>query len=201
MFCLEHSTMDPRLRDELESTKEKSEMARLREEYISRCCLKLQRELESERRLREEYKSRCSCLKLQRPLPPLPVYRFLGQYCSFPLEKKLTTSDKVHGRLVLITSDVKQYLLPLLSTGEIAKIRQMGGISVYVYDCQAKIYEMKLTCWGKKAYVLTSPNWIRFCDDHDLLKQGEDNWITLWMFKHVFTYQICFYIVSGRIDQ
>lgn len=112
-------------------------------------------------------------------------------------EKRLTDSDLLvtQTRLLLKQSYVKDYLYPLLSTRQLDKLKK-GGFVVNVYDWRGNVYEMIFKLWGYKAHVLTNPNWLKFANDHYLVK--DEDWITLWMFKHVDTHQICFAIISER---
>ncbi|KAK1370533.1 hypothetical protein POM88_036625 [Heracleum sosnowskyi] len=167
-------------------------------------------ELEEDRRYHKQ--------RLQQPLPPLnhrdeqtmqyvpptmndkfpSVLRGLvGEYCSPSWEKKLTESDLLdtQTRLLLKRSYVKKDLFPLLSTRQADKLKN-GGFVVNVYDRRGNIYEMEFKLWGIKAYVLTNHNWILFARHHNLVK--DEDWITLWMFKHVDTHQICFAIISEK---
>ncbi|KAL8109545.1 hypothetical protein AgCh_025602 [Apium graveolens] len=165
-------------------------------------------ELEQEKRFQKQ--------RLQQTIPPPPPNPQTIQYVpptendKFPSalrrlvgerspswEKQMTSSDLLisQTRLLLKQSYVKNYLYPLLSTRQVDKLKK-GGFVVNVYDWRGNIYEMEFKLWGYKAHVLTSQNWLEFAKHHNLVK--DKDWITLWMFKHVDTHQICFAIISER---
>ncbi|KAK1397235.1 TF-B3 domain-containing protein [Heracleum sosnowskyi] len=135
-----------------------------------------------------------------RYFPRVAALHGLVGECSPPWEKQLKGSDLLKGqrRLLLKQSYAKQYLYPLLSSREIDKLKR-DGILVNVYDGEGNMYEMIFKLWGTKAHVLTSDGWLEFYRDHNLIE--EIDWITIWMFKHVHTHQLCFAIVSERRPQ
>lgn len=151
-------------------------------------------ELEQEK-ARQKYILQCSRPNYQDHLPPMQG--LIGNYCSKPFQKQLTKSDlkKDQQRLLLNKSHVKQFLYPLLSSGEVKDVENRE-IEVHVYDAEGKVYEMKFKLWAEKAYVLKTNEWLRFCSEHGLVETKD--WITIWMFKHATdTHQLCFAIIPN----
>ena len=131
---------------------------------------------------------------------PVALRRLVGKYCSPSWKKRLTESDLLdtQTRLLLKQSYVENKLYPLLTPEEVVQVKD-GGLGVNVYDGEGNVYNMKFKLWGLKAYVLTNQNWLNFARDHNLVK-GED-WITLWMFKHSRTGQVCFAIKTKPLSK
>ncbi|KAK1384513.1 hypothetical protein POM88_022248 [Heracleum sosnowskyi] len=129
-------------------------------------------------------------------LVPPSLAEVIGD-CSTPFDKRLTGSDIQENqvRLLLKYRHVMQFLNPLLRPSEIYKIKK-SGLTVCVYDCFGKMYEMVFSLWGTKAYVITTRNWFQFCVDHGF--QTLLDWVTVWMFRHTLTGRICFVITSER---
>ncbi|KAL1217837.1 putative B3 domain-containing protein [Cardamine amara subsp. amara] len=114
--------------------------------------------------------------------------------CSKPIRKQLTGSDvkKDQCRLMLGKKQVKKMMLDVL--GETMKLGT-EGIKVSVYGPDGEIYELEFKKW-KVNSVLTSPEWKKFVTTYNLNKYC--NFLTIWMFKHKRTRQICFAIDSTR---
>lgn len=117
-------------------------------------------------------------------------------FCCKPFEKKLYTSDLKPGqsRLLLNKNHVETYFLPLLKKGE--DVRE--GINVVVYDLQGNTFNLVFKYWSEKVYVLTGVAWIEFLKTHQL-KAIEDH-VTVWMFRHSQTNELCFALSVRRVQ-
>jgi len=117
--------------------------------------------------------------------------------CCKPLEKKLFNSDldAGQGRLLLNKNHVETYFLPLLKKGE-EDVRQ--GINVVVYDMQGKTFNMVFKNWSEKVYVLTGKGWIDFFKTRQM-KEIQDH-VTVWMFRHSETNELCFALSVRRVQ-
>ncbi|KAJ0112860.1 hypothetical protein Patl1_02613 [Pistacia atlantica] len=113
--------------------------------------------------------------------------------CSKPFEKQLTKSDLSLSQrgLLLCKSDVEECLLPLLNDDE--DIRE--GIPVITYTMDGKKYRMVFQLRiSRNFYVLGDDGWIQFQRENDL--EVEDS-VTIWMFRHVRTKNLCFVIARS----
>lgn len=129
--------------------------------------------------------------------PEIPPVQSLGNLigtCSKPFEKQLTDSDvrDDQSRLSMNKQDVENFLLPLLDGGENLHV----GIPVTVYDLEGEAYPMVFKQWASKIYILTA-GWKRFSHDHHLSKHQD--FVTVWMFRHNVTGNLCFVISSRRL--
>lgn len=110
--------------------------------------------------------------------------------CSNPFEKQLTNSDLslVQRGLFLCKPDVEECLLPLLNEDE--DVRR--GIPVITYNLYGKEYRMVFQLRSSRNYyILARDGWIQFQQENDL--EVED-FVTIWMFRHVGTKNLCFVI-------
>jgi hypothetical protein len=125
-------------------------------------------------------------------IPGVANNNILG--CCKPFEKKLSTSDlKVDlNRLFLDKGHVKKYFLPLLKEDEDVE----EGIDVVVYDMQGKTFNMKFKFWSGKFYVLNG-GWKTFFKSHSLLANQDH--VTVWMFRHFETGNLCFALSVKRV--
>ncbi|PQQ08515.1 hypothetical protein Pyn_22061 [Prunus yedoensis var. nudiflora] len=126
-------------------------------------------------------------------LPPITSLENLIQDCSKPFEKQLTPSDvSKTPRLCLNKEYVDNHIKPVLRNGE----NPNEGINVTTYDMDGNEYPMKFTTWGTYLYVL-SQGWKNFC--HDLGLVETQDFLTLWVFRHVNNRGLCFAIQSRRL--
>ncbi|XWS27551.1 hypothetical protein CRYUN_Cryun26dG0125700 [Craigia yunnanensis] len=116
---------------------------------------------------------------------------FIGE-CSRPCEKRLTETDlnDSQTRLSLNKNHVQESMLPLLKENEDVK----KGIQVTTYDSEGNKYSMRFVFWTMKYYVLTE--WKRFYKEHGLEKDIDI--VTVWIFRHRFTQELCFAITWRR---
>ncbi|XP_022718110.1 uncharacterized protein LOC111276629 isoform X2 [Durio zibethinus] len=127
-------------------------------------------------------------------IPPVAALTGLIGKCSRPFEKRLTETDLTdrQTRLSLNKKHVQEFMIPLLKEDEDVN----EGIRVITYDIEGKEYEMKFVFWSLKMYVLTSPGWKTFYREHRLEKDIDI--VTVWMFRHRLTQNICFVITPRR---
>ncbi|MCD9644722.1 hypothetical protein HAX54_033144 [Datura stramonium] len=128
--------------------------------------------------------------------PPIEVLRTLIGKCSNPFMKQLTKSDvnEHQGRLLLNNDDVRKQLLPLLNeeSEDLA-----DGIKVTTFDPIGNFYNMRFKTWGNyKSYVLLG-SWRQFIKEHKL---KEHDFVTVWMFRHNQTGELCF-ALTWRKDE
>ncbi|RHN78362.1 putative transcription factor B3-Domain family [Medicago truncatula] len=118
-------------------------------------------------------------------------------FCCKPFVKKLYPTDLEPGqsRLLLNKNHVKTYFLPLLKKGE-EDVRE--GIDVVVYDMQGNTFNMIFKFWSEKVYVLSGGRWVNFSRTHQL-KAIEDH-VTVWMFRHSQTNQLCFALSVRKVQ-
>lgn len=128
-------------------------------------------------------------------IPQVPCLRGLIEKCiiSKPFEKLLTITDlrPNQSRLSLNKNDVKECLVSMLSKDEDLSV----GIPVTTYNMKGKSYSMIFKLWCSKVYVLTS-GWTEFQQENKLT--AEEDFITIWMFRHVETGKLCFVISSRK---
>ncbi|KAL6274623.1 hypothetical protein ACE6H2_025315 [Prunus campanulata] len=127
-------------------------------------------------------------------LPPIPSLQYLIQDCSKPFEKQLTRSDVKDDqcRLSMNKEDVENNIMPLLRNGE----NLNEGIDVTMYDMAGNEYPMVFKIWATKIHVLTG-GWKTFCKDLGLV--DNQDFVTLWVFRHVDNGGLCFAIYSRRL--
>ncbi|KAF2577909.1 hypothetical protein F2Q70_00012655 [Brassica cretica] len=104
--------------------------------------------------------------------------------CSRPIRKQLTKSD-VNGEELM--SAVKKKFLPLLDESEIRR----HGKTVSLYGPDGKLLHDTET-WITDSLVDSISGWRKFVGDYEL-KENCD-FITVWMFIHEETHEICFAI-------
>ncbi|CAI9109083.1 OLC1v1008824C2 [Oldenlandia corymbosa var. corymbosa] len=133
-------------------------------------------------------------------LPPIPeILNIIGK-CSRPFEKQLTFSDleRSQNRLNFNKEYVQGALMPVLKAGE----EDLNvGIPVTVFDCRDKRYSMRLKCWDR-AHALNG-GWNQFVDDRKELKtpfEKNVDWVTVWIFRHKISDELCGAITSRRLD-
>ncbi|XP_050941319.1 B3 domain-containing protein At1g20600-like [Cucumis melo] len=128
-------------------------------------------------------------------LPPMVVIQNIIGECSPPFVKQLTKTDVTdsQGRLALHKEFVNRNLVPMFNGDEILT----NGISVTVYDSEGREYDMTFRLWTSKLYVLTK-SWKKFYHDNGLTRP--DEFITLWMFRHVVNHKLCFAIMRGNVE-
>ncbi|KAK6229042.1 hypothetical protein SCA6_017993 [Theobroma cacao] len=132
--------------------------------------------------------------KYQPPnIPPVATLAHLIGECSRPYSKQLTETDLKDNqiRLSLNKNHVGKSFIPLLKEHEDVN----KGIQVITYDPEGKEYPMKFVFWTSKMYVLTTSGWKRFYKDHAL---KESDIVTVWMFRHRHTHNLCFAITWRR---
>ena len=84
-------------------------------------------------------------------------------------------------------------LLPLLNKNEDVD----NGIPIIMYDIKDKEHSMMFKLWESRVYVLKE-GWNTFCQKHSL-REHED-FVTMQMFRHVQTSELCFSISSRRLS-
>ncbi|CAA7028998.1 unnamed protein product [Microthlaspi erraticum] len=116
--------------------------------------------------------------------------------CSKPIRKQLTESDvkEDQNRLMLGKLQVEKTMVPLLKESEIP--RGTNGLEVMVYGPDGKVHEMMFKLWNKKTPVLTC-GWNKFVATYGLKMHCD--FLTISMFRHVVTREICFAINSTRL--
>ncbi|XP_022717854.1 B3 domain-containing protein At1g20600-like [Durio zibethinus] len=126
--------------------------------------------------------------------PPIKALAGLIGECSKPCEKRLTQTDLKDSqtRLSLNKKHVQESMIPLLKEDEDVN----EGIRVITYDIEGKEYVMKFVFWSLKMYVLTSAGWKTFYREHRLEKDIDI--VTVWMFRHSLTQNLCFVISPRR---
>ncbi|PNX84157.1 ap2 b3-like transcriptional factor family protein [Trifolium pratense] len=126
-------------------------------------------------------------------IPGVSNHNILG--CCKPFEKILSTSDLnvALNRLFLEKGHVEKYFLPLLKEGEDLE----EGIDVVVYDMQGQTFNMKFKFWSGKFYVLNG-GWKTFFLSHSFLANQDH--ITVWMFRHSETDNLCFALSVRRVQ-
>lgn len=128
-------------------------------------------------------------------IPQVPCLRGLIEKCIFskPFQKLLTRTDlrPDQSRLSLNKSHVQEYLVSMLRKDEDLSV----GIPVTTYNMKGKSYPMIFKLWCSKVYVLTS-GWTEFQQENNLT--AEEDFITIWMFRHVDTGNLCFVINSRK---
>ncbi|CAE6232368.1 unnamed protein product [Arabidopsis arenosa] len=113
---------------------------------------------------------------------------------SKPIKKQLMSSDvdKDQSRLMLSKEQVKEKMLPFLEESE----NPVKGVDVSVYGPDGKVQQMKFKFWnGDKTPVLTT-GWKEFVAKCGLLMTSD--FVTVWMFRHIKTRNICFAIHRVR---
>ncbi|KAG7537358.1 B3 DNA binding domain [Arabidopsis suecica] len=113
---------------------------------------------------------------------------------SKPIKKQLMSSDvdKDQSRLMLSKEQVKEKMLPFLEESE----NPVKGVDVSVYGPDGKVQQMRFKFWnGDKTPVLTT-GWKEFVAKCGLLMTSD--FVTVWMFRHIKTQNICFAIHRAR---
>ncbi|KAK8545840.1 hypothetical protein V6N13_067102 [Hibiscus sabdariffa] len=130
-------------------------------------------------------------------IPPVAALAGLVSECSKPYQKRLTETDLKRDQLrfLFCKDHVREFMIPLLKEDE----NVGNGIPVTVYDSEGKEYEMKFKLWGSNAYVLNGIGWVRFCQQHGLVKDIDI--VTVWMFRQRVTRKLCFVITTRRSRQ
>jgi hypothetical protein len=128
-------------------------------------------------------------------IPGVPNNNIVG--CCKPFEKKLYPSDLNENlnRLMMNTKYVIEYFLPLLREGE----KVEDGINVVAYDMQGETFNMTFKYWKSGRYYILNGEWKTFFQTHNL-KANQDHYITVWMFRHSETDNLCF-ALSVRTEQ
>lgn len=126
--------------------------------------------------------------------PSLPggIQDLIG-LCSEPIQKQITASDVSHGlcRLMLPKKPMEELLRRIqLNPNENIK----KGIAVTVYGPDGREYSMIFKMWVEKYYVLKSASWKQFCQDYGLRSLTNMPTLTIWMFRHRQTDDLCFAI-------
>lgn len=129
--------------------------------------------------------------------PPLQQLRDHIGSISMPVEKQLTASDVDDGqcRLSLNKSFVEKRYLPML---ERPREDEVCGIPVMVYGPDGRTFSMEFKHSGRKIYVLNG-GWKTFKRFYDLKECTF--WITIWMFRHNVSNQLCFALTWKIIPQ
>ncbi|KAK8994158.1 hypothetical protein V6N11_045268 [Hibiscus sabdariffa] len=130
-------------------------------------------------------------------IPPVAALAGLVSECSKPYQKRLTETDLKRDQLrfLFCKDHVREFMIPLLKEDE----NVGNGIPVTVYDSEGNEYDMKFKLWGLNAYVLNGTGWIRFCQQHGLVKYIDI--VTVWMFRQRVTRKLCFAITTRRSRQ
>ncbi|XP_075475464.1 uncharacterized protein LOC142506179 [Primulina tabacum] len=133
-----------------------------------------------------------SSARLDPSLPPR-IQDLIG-LCSMPIRKKITASD--------VSPSQCRLMLPRVQMEELFKHIKLkpnenikSGIPVKVYGPDGRKYAMNFTVWvGKKSYVINTRSWIQFCQDYQLRKLINMATLTIRMFRHRQTDDLCFAI-------
>lgn len=122
-------------------------------------------------------------------IPPVPQLHGIVGRCSKPFEKQLTSSDLSddQSRLSMNKVDVEECLLPLLNGENLER-----GIPVRLYDRDGFAYSATFKRWVGKINVLTGAGWKQLYKKY-VLKRYQ-HFVTVWMFYHAFTGELCFAI-------
>lgn len=130
-------------------------------------------------------------------IPPVPSLASVIGECSVPFEKQLTRSDvrADQNRLALNKSTVEAFIFPLLKTEERRSIRGVDGIHVTTYDWRGKEHPMRFKIWVAKTPVLIS-GWKKFYEELEL--KAREDFVCVWVFRHLRTEELCFVITSRR---
>ncbi|XP_060211531.1 uncharacterized protein LOC132638778 [Lycium barbarum] len=133
------------------------------------------------------------------PLPTYPhiekILDIIGE-CSDPFEKKLlkTDLDSDKDKISFNREDFKRTLLPILKGNE---IRDLGiGIPVKTFDEFGNCYDMIFETYRNAFYKLCN-GWKKLLKVHKL-KENEDCYVAVWMFRHVETDGLCFALILKR---
>ncbi|XP_058784839.1 B3 domain-containing protein At1g20600-like [Vicia villosa] len=116
--------------------------------------------------------------------------------CCKPFEKKLTSSDlnAYQNRLLLKKDHVETYFLPSLKRDEEVN----KGINVVVFDMQGKTFNTMFKFWSNKYYVFNGVGWQKFFKEHNL--KADQDFITVWMFRHSEINNLCFALSIRRVE-
>ncbi|XP_058784838.1 putative B3 domain-containing protein At4g03170 [Vicia villosa] len=116
--------------------------------------------------------------------------------CCKPFEKKLTSSDLdvYQNRLLLKKNHVETYFLPSLKRDE--KVDK--GINVIVFDMQGKTFNTMFKFWSEKYYVFNGVGWQKFFKERNL--KADQDFITVWMFRHSEINKLCFALSIRRVE-
>lgn len=109
--------------------------------------------------------------------------------CSEPTWKQLMESDVNKGQISLKLGkpQVKKMMLQVMGNTERVGASYQQEVSVYVRGSEVR--KMVFKSWNGSP-VLTSPGWNEFVRDYKLEKHCD--FLTIWMFKHRETRQVCF---------
>ncbi|VVB02771.1 unnamed protein product [Arabis nemorensis] len=133
--------------------------------------------------------------KIPATPPEKIVNQNLIEQCSKPIRKQMTKRDEEQSRLGLSKSQVKKKFLPLLEETEISR----DGIRVSVYGPDGKVHEMKMWPDEKKKNELDlTLGWRKFVEDYELKEICD--FITVWMFRHILSREICLAIDTTRLS-
>ncbi|ESQ44722.1 hypothetical protein EUTSA_v10003384mg [Eutrema salsugineum] len=104
--------------------------------------------------------------------------------------KQLNVSDVKVGqiRLLLGKKHVKKMMLQVIGNSKI--IIGLGGIEVSLYRPRSHVFKMLFKMWGGGTPVLSSPKWNKFVEYYKIKLHCD--FVTIWMFRHKETRQICF---------
>ncbi|CAA7028930.1 unnamed protein product [Microthlaspi erraticum] len=116
--------------------------------------------------------------------------------CSEPTWKQLMESDVNDNqiRLMLGKLQVKKMMLQVM--GDTERDGTDFELEVSVYVRGGEFRKMVFKTW-KGTPVLTSPEWKKFVSDHKLKKHCD--FVTVWMFKHRESRQVCFAVDVTRL--
>ncbi|KAJ4906719.1 hypothetical protein Rs2_10377 [Raphanus sativus] len=130
-----------------------------------------------------------------KPAKPPFLDDLVGDVCSEPIRKQLMGSDvkEDQRRLMLGKAQVEKMVQQVMG-----KSKKVGtkGLEVSVYGPDGKVGKMKFKMWGVNTPVLMGIGWKDFVNEYDLRKHCD--FVTIWMFRHRNSDEICFAIDKTR---
>ncbi|PSS15574.1 B3 domain-containing protein [Actinidia chinensis var. chinensis] len=129
-------------------------------------------------------------------LPPVHALEGLIGECGVPFEQQLTETDmnKHRARLLIAQELVEKFVMPFMSEEERRSLKCGQEIQVTACGSNGIEYPMTFKCWGSKM-VLTS-GWNEFRIDNEF--KALQDWVTMWVFRHKRTSQLCFGMIARR---
>ncbi|CAF1700837.1 unnamed protein product [Brassica oleracea var. botrytis] len=130
-----------------------------------------------------------------KPAKPPFLLDLVGNVCSKPVRKQLMGSDvkKDQSRLKLRKAEVKKMVQQVMGRSDKVGTK---GLEVSVYGQEGEVGKMMFKMWSVNTPVLMGIGWKTFVKDNDLTKHCD--FLTIWMFRHKNSDEICFAIDKTR---
>ncbi|CAH2058658.1 unnamed protein product [Thlaspi arvense] len=179
---------------QLHNKRMKADEIQPREAIIAGQAVKRQRERRKQDNSEETLRIMVEWNEIKPEKPPFVRDLNAVGVCSEPVRKQLTKSDVLNDqcRLMLGKKEVKKMMLHVLGhSGRVGT----NGIEVLVHGPDGEVHTMVFKMWADTP-VLAGVGWKKFVGGYGL--EMNSDFLTIWMFKHSETQQICFAIDVTR---